>query len=400
MTKKTRLNRFMENLRQNYRIYPNKDQASILNEWLGQCRFVWNHMLAKNIEEYNSTKKFIFKFSMNNLLPELKKQYEWMTAPAQSLQQKCGDLDVALKRCGKKQAKFPRFKSKATDVSGICFPQRWKLLGNKLFLPKMKSSIRVVIDRPLLGKPKSVILKKDKCGDFWISILVELPEDYFPEMTTGTKSIGVDVGIKEFAVLSDGTKINNPRFLKKSKKKLQRLQRSHSRKQKKSKNREKARNLLARQHRKVSRQRKDYICKTACSIAKNNDIISIEDLNVKGMMKNHKLAGAIADVSWGMFFDHLTWQCKKRGKHLMVIGRFFPSSKTCSECGSVDSDLSLKDRTYSCSDCGHEMDRDLNAAINIERQGLHIRRNTVGTTEIKACQVRTDYCSGQETRLL
>jgi putative transposase len=377
----------MEYLRQNYRLYPNKTQAVILNQWLGQCRFVWNHMLAKNVEKYDKEKKFIFKFEMNNLLPELKKEFEWLKeVPAQSLQQKCQDLDLALKRCFKKQAQFPKFKAKSKDMSGINFPQSWKLLGNKLHIPKMKTPIRVAIDRPLLGKPGSLILKKDKCGDFWISILVELPEDYFPELTTGTKSIGVDVGIKEFAVLSDGTKINNPRFLKKSKKKLLKLQRSHSRKKKKSKNREKARNLLARQHRKITRQRKDFIYKTACSIAKNNDIISIEDLNVKGMMKNHKLAGAIADVSWGMFFNHLTWQCKKRGKHLSVIGRFFPSSKTCSSCGCIDSDLKLSDRTYSCTDCGHEMDRDLNAAINIERQGLHIKRNTVGTTEIKACQ--------------
>jgi putative transposase len=375
----------MEYLRQNYRLYPNKTQAAILNQWLGQCRFVWNHMLAKNIEKYDKEKKFIFKFEMNNLLPELKKEFEWLKeVPAQSLQQKCQDLDLALKRCFKKQAQFPKFKSRNKDMSGINFPQSWKLLGNKLHIPKMKTPIRVAIDRPLLGKPGSLVLKKDKCGDFWISILVELPEDFIPEMTTGMKSLGVDVGIKEFAVLSDGTKINNPRFLKKSKKKLLKLQRSHSRKQKKSKNREKARNLLARQHRKITRQRKDFIYKTACSIAKNNDIITIEDLNIKGMMKNHKLAGAIADVSWRMFFNHLIWQCKKRGKHLVVIGRFFASSKTCSSCGSVDSDLTLNDRTYSCSECGHEMDRDLNAAINIERQGLHLRRNTVGTTEIKS----------------
>jgi putative transposase len=221
-------------------------------------------------------------------------------------------------------------------------------------------------------------------------------------MSTNTKSIGVDVGIKEFAVLSDGTKINNPRFLKKSKKKLTKLQRSHSRKQKKSKNREKARYLLARQHRKITKQRKDFIYKTACSIAKNNDIISIEDLNVSGMMKNHKLAGAIADVSWGMFFSHLEWQCKKRGKHLSVIGRFFPSSKTCSSCGCIDSDLKLSDRTYSCTECGHEMDRDLNAAVNINREGLKLhKRNTVGTTEINACQICEPVAdAGQETELL
>jgi putative transposase len=393
----------MDYLRQNYRIYPSKTQAAILNQWIGSCRFIWNHMLAKNIEKYKQEQKFIFKFDMCYLLPELKKEFVWLKdAPSQSLQQKCQDLDLALKRCFRKQSQFPKFKAKNKDMSGINIPQLWKIKENKLYLPKIKTPIKVVIDRELLGNPKSLILKKDRCGDFWISILVELPDNYFPEMTPNTNSVGVDVGIKEFAVLSDETIISNPRFLKKSKKKLLKLQRSHSRKQKKSKNREKARYLLARQHRKITKQRKDFIYKTACLIAKNNDIISIEDLNVKGMMKNHKLAGAIADVSWGMFFSHLEWQCKKRGKHLSVIGRFFPSSKTCSSCGCIDSDLKLSDRKYSCTECGHEMDRDLNAAININREGLKLhKRNTVGTTEIlRLSDMNSIVNSGQETELL
>jgi putative transposase len=151
----------MEYLRQNYRIYPNKTQAAILNQWIGSGRFLWNHMLAKNIESYNQEKKFIFKFEMNNLLPELKKEYLWLKdAPSQALQQKCQDLDIALKRCFRKQSQFPKFKAKNKDTSGINIPQHWTISDNKLYLPKIKTPIKVVIDRELLGKPGSLISKK------------------------------------------------------------------------------------------------------------------------------------------------------------------------------------------------------------------------------------------------
>ncbi len=142
---------------------------------------------------------------------------------------------------------------------------------------------------------------------------------------------------------------------------------------------------LAKQHKKVANQRKDFINQVASSIAKNNDLIAVEDLNVKGLVKNHKLAKAINDVGWGMFLTALEWQCLKRGKHFVKINRWFPSSKTCSSCGGYKDDLVLNDRVYVCPDCGFEIDRDLNAAFNILNEGLRLHQNTVGTTEINAC---------------
>ncbi len=374
---------------QKYRIYPNQNQSSILNQWLGQGRFVWNYMLNLNKEIYEQEKKFVFVYGMNNLLPDLKKTSETSflkEIPSQCLQQKCSDLDKALKQSSRKAKNkkgFPKFKSKKLDESGIRFPT-FNFEGNRIILPKMVGGIKIKLHRPLLGKKGSLTLTKDKLGSYFVSILVAIDE---PEPINEIKnSIGVDVGLKSFAVTSDGEVIDNPKFYKRSQNKLAKLQCQHSKKLKDSNNREKSRLRLAKQHKKVANQRKDFINQVASSIAKNNDFIAVEDLNVKGMVKNHKLAKAINDVGWGMFLTTLEWQCFKRGKHFVKISRWFPSSKTCSSCGvGYDPNLTLNDRVYVCPDCGFEIDRDLNAAFNILQEGLRIHQNTVGTTEINAC---------------
>ena len=196
-------------IRQNYRIYPNKEQSATLNQWLGQARFIWNYMLSKNIESYNDTKNFIFKYNMNNMLPELKDSvdYNWLKEiPSQCLQQKCQDLDTALKSSFKSKTNrkgFPKFKSKKIDESGIRFPS-FKFEGNRIVLPKMKSGIKIKLHRELLGKKGSLTLSKDKIGNYFVSILVEISDDYFSKPITEIKSaIGIDVGLKEFAITSD-----------------------------------------------------------------------------------------------------------------------------------------------------------------------------------------------------
>ena len=374
---------------QKYRIYPNQKQSSILNQWLGQGRFVWNHMLDLNIKTYKEEQRFVFVYGMNNLLPDLKKTPETSflkEIPSQCLQQKCSDLDKALKQSSRKAKNkkgFPKFKAKKLDESGIRFPT-FKFEGDRIILPKMVGGIKIKLHRPLLGKKGSLTLTKDKLGRYFVSILVAIDD---PEpINEINNAIGIDVGLKSFAVTSDGEVIDNPKFYKKTENKLTKLQRQHSKKLKGSNNREKSRLRLAKQHKKVANQRKDFINQVASSIAKNNDLIAVEDLNVKGMVKNHKLAKSIHDVGWGMFLTALEWQCLKRGKHFVKISRWFPSSKTCSNCGvGYDPDLTLNDRVYVCPDCGFGIDRDLNAAFNILNEGLRIHQNTVGTTEINAC---------------
>lgn len=377
-------------IRQNYRIYPTKLQQLTLNQWLGQGRFVWNYMLSLNIATYERDKKFVFGYDMNNLLPALKKQPGtcWLSEiPSQCLQQKCQDLDTALKQSFKKNQNkkgFPKFKSRKFDESGIRFPN-FKFEGNRIVLPKMKGGIKIKLHRPLLGKKEAITVSKDKIGRFFVSILVKI-DDQIKYVEEINNAIGIDLGLKSFAVTSDAEIIENPKFYRKAEKKLVKIQRSHSRKQKGSSNREKARVKLAKTHKIITNQRKDFCNQVASSIAKNNDLIAIEDLNVKGMMKNHNLAKSVADVSWGQFISALKWQAHKRGKYLVEINRWYPSSKTCSCCGGHKADLTLTDRVYVCPDCGFEIDRDLNAAINILQEGIR-QHNTVGTTEINACGV-------------
>ena len=376
-------------IRQNYRIYPNQNQITVLNQWLGQGRFVWNYMLELNIKTYNEEKKFVFGYDMHSLLPELKKEQETsflQQIPAQCLQQKCLDLDKALKQSSRKSKNkkgFPDFKAKNLDYSGIRFPT-FNLNGNRIILPKMVGGIKVKLHRPLLGKKISATVFKDKLQHYFVSILVLIP-DIIEPVTEINNSIGIDVGLKSFAVTSDGEVIDNPKFYKRSENKLIKLQRQHSKKLKGSSNREKSRLRLAKQHKKVANQRKDFINQVASSIAKNNDLVAVEDLNIKGMVKNNSLAKSIHDIGWGMFLTALEWQCFKRGKHFVKISRWFPSSKTCSSCGGYKDDLVLNDRVYVCPDCGFEIDRDLNASFNILQEGLRIHQNTVGTTEIDAC---------------
>lgn len=377
-------------IRQNYRIYPTKLQQLTLNQWLGQGRFVWNYMLSLNIATYDRDKKFVFGYDMNNLLPALKKQPDtcWLSEiPSQCLQQKCQDLDTALKQSFKKNQNkkgFPKFKSRKFDESSIRFPN-FKFEGNRIVLPKMKGGIKIKLHRPLLGKKEAITVSKDKIGRFFVSILVKI-DDQIKYVEEINNAIGIDLGLKSFAVTSDAEIIENPKFYRKAEKKLVKIQRSHSRKQKGSSNREKARVKLAKTHKIITNQRKDFCNQVASSIAKNNDLIAIEDLNVKGMMKNHNLAKSVADVSWGQFISALKWQAHKRGKYLVEINRWYPSSKTCSCCSGHKADLTLTDRVYVCPDCGFEIDRDLNAAINILQEGIR-QHNTVGTTEINACGV-------------
>lgn len=358
-------------------------------------------MLNLNITEYNENKKFIFKYDMNNLLPSMKKQEgtSWLKEiPSQCLQQKCQDLDTAIKLSFKSNTNkngFPKFKSRKTDESGIRFPE-FIIQNNKIVLPKMKLGIKITFYRELLGEARSLTIKKDKTGCYYASITVKIPD---VEIVKEIKSVvGIDLGLKDFAMTSDSEVIENPKFGRRYEKQTNKLQRSHSKKKKDSKNREKARIKLARKHKSITNKRRNFLHQKAAAITKNNDLIVIEDLNVKGMLKNHHLAKSISDVSWGSFTIILKWHCEKRGKHLVRVDRWFPSSKLCSCCHNKDTDLKLSDRIYNCKECGLTIDRDLNAAFNIRDEGIRIFSNTVGATEIYACgDMNMIASSAQET---
>lgn len=385
-------------LRYNYRLYPNKGQQAKLNSWLGQARFVWNYMLKCNIDSYNRDQKFIFEFDMNNKLPELKKNEEtlWLKEiPSQCLQQKCQDLSTALKSCGKSKSSrkgFPNFKSRRTDTSGIRFP-KVKVEGDRLVLPKLKEGIRIKLHRPIIGSIGATTIYRDVVGHYYASILCKVEDSYIPTPIEVNSVVGIDLGLKEFLISSDGELIENPKYFRKSEVKLKRAQRKHSRKKKASKNRNKARIRVAKVHRKIKNQRKNFVGQLSSSIAKDYDLIALESLNIKGMIKNRCLSKSISDASWSMFVSSLKWQCLKRGKTIVHVGTFFPSSKTCSCCGEIKTDLKLSDRTYECSSCGFEIDRDLNAAINIRKEGLRLFQNTAGTAEINACRDMLDGSS-------
>lgn len=365
-------------IRQKFRIYPNNEQQRILDQWIGCARFVWNKFLEKNNERYKADKKFVFYNEMNTLLTQLKrdKEYEWLNgAESTSLQQKLRDLEKALKDSSPKKKnpkKYPNFKSKKTDDSGIRITNlRGHFQDGKIHLPKIDSLIKVVFHEPLKGKPSSVTIIKDKCGCWFVSYVVEWGCGVEQIQPSDVKNcVGIDLGVKTFAVTSDGEIIERPKYLRKSEKKLKKLQKKHSKKHKTTKNRERCRKRLAKQHKRVANKRKNFIKQTASSIAKMNDVIVCEDLNVKGMVENHHLAKSISDSGFGMFLVELEWQCKKRGKIFHKISRWFPSSKTCNCCGYINKGLTLNEREWTCPQCNSILDRDYNASMNILEQGL------------------------------
>lgn len=365
-------------IRQKFRMYPNKEQERILNQWIGCARFLWNKFLEDNNERYENEKKFVFYNEMNARLTQLKgdEEYGWLNdAESTSLQQKLRDLERALKDSSPKKKnpkKYPHFKSKKTDESGIRVTNLYgHFQEGKIHLPKIKTLFKVVFHEPLKGKPSSVTIIKDKCGCWFVSYVVEWNCDTEQIQPSDVKNcVGVDLGIKTFAVTSDGEVFESPKYLRKSEKKLKKLQKKHSKKYKNSKTKEKSRKRLAKQHKRVANKRKNFIKQTASLIAKMNDVVVCEDLNVRGMVKNHHLAKSISDSGFGMFLLELEWQCKKRGKIFHKVSRWYPSSKTCNCCGYVNKTLTLNEREWVCPQCNSILDRDYNASLNILDQGL------------------------------
>lgn len=367
----------MGNKAYKFRIYPNDEQASFLARQFGCSRFVYNHFLRVTTDMYAETKKSLRYKDWAKLLVELKKEKEWLKeVNSQALQQTLKDLESAFVKFFKKLGGFPNFKKRIYRQS-FRVPQHFSIDENGFIkLPKM-TPIKMVIHRDMLGIPKSVTVTKTPSGKYYASIVTQ--QDIARAPLNG-KEIGLDLGIKEFAITSCAEKFENPRYFQKSLRRLKIRQRRLSRKKKGSLNQGSSRLAVAKVHEKVANQRLDYQHKISLKLTCENQVISVESLNIKGMVKNARLAKQISDVAWGNFLTMLEYKGDIYGCEILYVDRFFPSSKRCSSCGYIKEDLTLKIREWKCPECGKFWDRDVNAALNLmlfsEKIPLEERKST------------------------
>ncbi|MBZ1348453.1 MAG: transposase [Candidatus Nealsonbacteria bacterium] len=358
-----------------YRLYPDKKQKELIEKHFSCVRWTFNFGLEKKIKAYQQDKKRLSCFDLTKELTKLKKKkdYEWLNeVNSQSLQMALRNLDNAFTSFFRKHNRFPRFKSKKQNKNSFQVPQGLKINNNQLSVFKIPN-IKIKLSRKIQGKIKTATISKTPTGKYFVSILTEqrkqLPKK--PKIAEKT-TIGIDLGIKHFATISDGRKIDNPKFLKKSELKLKRQQRWLSRKKKASNNNAKQRLKVALIHEKINNQRTDFLHKFTYQLIRENQAvksIAIEDLGIKGLLKNKYLAKAISDVAWREFKRQLEYKCDWYGKNLLMIGRFEASSKTCS-CGYVNQELKLSAREWICPQCKTKHDRDILASQNIKRFAL------------------------------
>lgn len=388
-----------------YRLYPTPKQIVLLEKHFGCTRFVYNWGLQTKIDVYQKENKSLSFYSLIPLLAKLKTEPDkkWLyEVNSQSLQNSLFNLDKAFTKFFRDKKGFPKFKSKKNNRQSFQIPQHTKVDfdSNRISVPKIKN-IKAKISRKFDGKIKTSTISKTPTCKFFISILVETPDSIKSKPSIKEdRTIGIDLGLTHFAILSNGTKIDSPKFLKKSSHRLKLLQRRLSRKVKGSNNRNKARLKVALLHEKIINQRLNFLNKLTYNLThdKQVDTICLENLNISGMLKNHKLARSISDASWSKFIELLKYKSDWYGKNLIFIGRFEPSSKLCS-CGAINQHLTLSDRSWICPSCGMLIeDRDIHAALNIKKFALQ-KQNIVGWESPEFTLVKYDSFieSGQES---
>jgi putative transposase len=385
-----------------YRLYPNKQQEVLLAKHFGCCRFIYNYALDKKVKAYQKDKTNISRYQIQAELPTMKKseKYCWLSeVNSLSLQAALANLDSAFVKFFREKKGFPKFKSKKDNRQSFSIPQNTRVAFDegRVYIPKFKEGIKARFHRKFEGCIKTSVITRTPTHKYFISILVEVNEqDAKAKPISESKAVGIDLGIKTFAVLSDGTEIPNHKYLKRSIKKVKRLQRSLSHKTKGSKNRERARIRLARAHERVCNQRNDFLHQVTHRLVANYDTICLETLSASNMVKNHRLAQALEDIAINRFNTLLEYKAKKHGVNILRIGRFEPSSKMCT-CGYINHNLTLSMRRWKCPFCGVVHDRDLLAANNIKRFAFN-KLNTAGTAEIQACGDMAGGYSGQPTK--
>lgn len=368
-----------------YKIKPNTQQQELLSKFFGCVRYIYNWGLNAKTSAYKENGKGVGYVELARELTSLKQQqdHEWLNeCTTEALQQSLRSLDKAFTAFFRKKAKYPRFKSKKHTRESVKFInsvhfdfENWTVKLPKL--GKVKLCSNRTFDQSIC-KQGTCTVSRDRCGTYWCVIVVD---DLQPKPAKAKlvkeNAVGIDLGIKDYATLSDGTKFDNPKYLEKMQKKLAHLQKVFARKDKESANHEKMRIKVANCHRAIANQRSDFLHKLSSHLVKDYDVICLEDLNIKSMEQNHHLARAIQGAAWSEFARQLEYKSEWFGKNILFIGRFEPSSKLCHKCGHVNKDLKLGDREWTCPECGEHHDRDVNAAINI-REIAFDKQNLVG----------------------
>lgn len=368
-----------------YKIKPNTQQEELLSKFFGCTRYIYNWGLNIRTKAYKENGKSIGYIQLAHELTKLKQddRHQWLNeCTTEALQQSLRCLDKAFTAFFRKKADYPQFKTKKHTKDSVKFVnsvhfdfENWAVKLPKI--GKVKMCKNRTFDQSVC-KQGTCTVSKDRCGTYWCVITVN---DLQPKQTktklVKDNAVGVDLGIKDYAILSDGTKFSNPKHLEQAQRKLAHLQKVFARKRKDSKNHERMRIKVAKCHRRISNKRNDFLHKLSTYLVRNYGTICLENLNVMGMEQNHHLARAIQSASWGEFVRQLEYKSEWYGKNVLFIGRFEPSSKLCHKCGYINSELTLKDREWTCPVCGEHLDRDINAAINI-REIAFDKQNLVG----------------------
>lgn len=361
-----------------YRAYPTRTQIELLSKTFGSVRFVWNNILDWRNKEYSLNGISVGYAQSTAHLTDIKQQPEfaWLYEVSNvALQQSLRDQDKAFRNFFAKRGAYPKFKSKSDRQSVRLTLSGFRLKDGKLFVAKSDEPLKFVESRPIPDKISSITISKDASGRYFVAFQSESDVAALP---TTSKSVGIDLGISHFIVTSEGVKVKSPKIYQSYETKLARYQRSMSRKKKGGKNRDKARIKVARIHAKIGDSRSDFLHKLSTKIIRENQTVSVEDLDIVGMRKNSNLSKAISDAAWGEFIRQLEYKSARYSRNLIKINQWYPSSQICSSCGHQDGKKALSVREWVCSNCGVLHDRDINAAINI---------NTAGLAEIYGCQV-------------
>jgi len=374
------------------RLYPTPEQQVLLSQHFGCARWWWNFALNKSIETYKETGKSLGQSALNAFLPKLKKAEEtvWLSeCYSQVLQAATLNLTTAYKNFFAGRARFPRYKSKHGKQS-IQYPQNVKVLDGFVQFPGKVGKVKAKLHRDIEGAIKTVTVSLDPSGKYFASILTET-EGENPTVSTDGKVIGIDLGLTHFAITSDGSKVskyNNPKHLAKHSKNLKRKQQKLAKKQKGSNSRNKAKKTVAKVYERVTKSRQDFLHKLSRKLVNENQVVVVENLNVKGMVRNPNLAKAISDAGWGTFTNFLAYKLEKKGGKLVEIDRWFPSSKLCSNCYYQVDELPLDVREWICPHCGVRHDRDGNAATNIRAEGIRMLQTDGTAVSAEGGEVR------------